>query len=150
MARQIAYSRHGHPDQGRIVVGQSADDAQFMGARRLQARGLAQHGIEGRSRRRPAPVRNDHGADTRRNTQGHFRQLQQAARVATMAWQRIASSKPPPRAMPFRAATTGFFIWSRWTSRREQSRAYWAEAVASPSKGTKRSMSAPAQNARVP
>jgi hypothetical protein len=74
----------------------------------------------------------------------------QARFMATMLWQREASSKPPPRAMPFSAATTGFFIWSRCTSRREQSRAYCAEASASPSMSTKRPMSPPAQKALVP
>ena len=73
-----------------------------------------------------------------------------ASRIATRPWQRIASSNPPPSAMPFSAATTGLSIASRWTSSREQSRAYCADASASPSSDGKRPMSAPAQNARVP
>ena len=34
-----------------------------------------------------------------------------AARIATMPWQRITSSKPPPSAMPLTAATTGNGAW---------------------------------------
>ena len=74
----------------------------------------------------------------------------QAFFSATMPWQRMASSRPPPSAMPFNAATTGFFMASRCTSRREQSRAYCVAAAASPSMEGKRPMSAPAQKARAP
>ena len=70
--------------------------------------------------------------------------------LATMLWQRIAISNPPPKARPFTAATTGFCMVSMYTNRLEQSRANAAEAPAFPSISGNLPISAPAQNARSP
>jgi hypothetical protein len=62
-----------------VLSASAVDDAQLVGAGRLQALRRAQHGVEGRRRVRPAAVGHGHGADAVGDAQRHFGHLDPGA-----------------------------------------------------------------------
>jgi hypothetical protein len=133
------------------IVGEGADDAEFVGARRLELLGLAQHAVEGRGGLRPAAVGHHHGADAGHDAERDLRQLHPGALQRDDA---VAAHRQLEAAAQRHAVQRGDHRLLHRVQVHQQARAVArvlraAAGVAQHIDG-KRPMSAPAQKARVP